>query len=65
MDIIKLICSPSQIHLTICFVQIIHSLNEIQNKMKSFDFKAYDTFVGFQLSVSSIIYPNTHWLNQK
>ena len=34
-------------------------------KMKSFVFKAYDTFVGFQLYGSSTIYPNTHWLNQK
>ena len=43
----------------------MYSLNEIQNKTKSFVFKAYDTFVGFQLSGSSTIYPNTHWLNQK
>ena len=43
----------------------MYSLNEIQNKMNSFVFKAYDTFVGFQLSGSSTIYPNTHCLNQK
>ena len=43
----------------------MYSLNEIQNKTKSFVFKAYDTFVGFQLSGSSTIYSNTHWLNQK
>ena len=29
--------------------------------MKAFVFKAYDTFVGFQLSGSSTIYPKTHW----
>ena len=29
--------------------------------MNAFVFKAYDTFVGFQLSGSSTIYPKTHW----
>ena len=65
LDIIKL----TLLTLTSTFTDLFCS-NYIftkwnQNKMKSFVFKAYDTFVGSQLSGSSTIYPNTHWLNQK
>ena len=65
LDINKLTLLTLMNTFTNLFIRINHSLNEIQSKMKSFVFKAYDTFVGFQLSGSSTVYPNTHWLNQK